>query len=274
MARGDSISLTYYGRATTISTVTGKGHTETLPRGITGFAHLVLAGGALFINTYAMGAPAFVVITPGTDTPARFGPAQPMVELPQQGGRTIPDADATAFALASDGRNGIWAVAHNYRHDILHLAADGRVLNEITREATWFPRYDYAERSEALYRLTEMRTPRPTQAMSVAVDGGEHVLVTYLAADAHWNADPNAPPPPPPAREYPVQHLEPTGGIDRYIDGVLEVYDAGTGAFLGSWRSDTALGNFTQTGLLAHRVQDADGIISFHIYRVVVLPGQ
>lgn len=94
-------------------------------------------------------------------------------------------------------------------------------------------------------------------------------------ADAHWREDPKAPPPPPPdAGGYPEQNLDPTGGIDRYVDGILEVYSDKSGAFLGSWRSDSPFSSITQQGLLYTRDQDADGNNSFRVYRLRVVGGK
>lgn len=78
------------------------------------------------------------------------------------------------------------------------------------------------------------------------------------------------PPPHPPGGEYPVEKLEPTGGIDRYVDSVLELYRESDGTFLGAWRSDMLLGQLMPNGLLYQKAEDADGVVSYTVYRVKV----
>ena len=146
------------------------------------------------------------------------------------------------------------------------------VLADIRRHPAWFQSYTYADISEKLIRLGELRAPRPPTVIGLGVDSVGHVFVVSRVADARWQKDPNAPPPRPRGVESgPVQKLEPTGGIDRYVDGILEVYDDRSGVFLGSWRSDSPLGSLTPNGLLYAQAQDSDGITTIKVYRLRVV---
>jgi hypothetical protein len=270
-ARGDSISIMGQRRVTTISTLSGRGRSETVPPGLDGFFHAVLADGSVIVNVSAQRQVAFALLTPGSSLKKQFGPAQPPLVLPRQNGRTIGDEYSNLAALAPSRIAGVWAVSQWYEHHLQRLSSEGAVLVDIRRHPAWFAPYTYADIDEKLYRLGELRAPRPPTIIGLGVDSIGHVFVVSRVADASWKKDPNAPPPPSPGVEYPVQKLEPTGGIDRYVDGILEVYDDKSGVLLGSWRSDSPLGWLTQNGLLYTQTQDADGITTLKVYRLRVV---
>lgn len=272
-ARGDSISIMGQGRLTTISTLSGRGRSEPVAPNLTGYFHAVLGDGSVIINVNALHQVAFAALTPGSSLKKQFGPAQPLVVLPHQNGRTTGDDYSNLVALAPSRTDGFWAASQWYDHHLQKLSGDGAVLADIRRHPAWFPPYTYADIDEKLYRLGELRAPRPPTVSGVGVDSAGHVFVVSRVADAHWQKDPNAPAPPPPSKQYdvPVTKLDPTGGIDRYVDGILEVYDDKSGVFLGSWRSDSPLGSLTQNGLLYNQAQDADGITTIKVYRLRIL---
>ena len=270
-ARGDSISIMGQRRITTISTVSGRGRSEPVPASLDGFYHAVLGDGTVIVNIDAQHQLAFALLTPGSSLKKQFGPKQPLLVLPNQNGRTIGDDYSNMVTLAPSLAGGIWVASLWYDHHLQRLSGDGAVLADVRRHPAWFQPYTYADISEKIYRLGELRTPRPPKILALGVDSVGHVFVVSRVADAHWKKDPNAPPPPPPGVEYPVQKLEPTGGIDRYVDGILEVYDEKSGVFLGSWRSDSPLGSLTQNGLLYTQAQDSDGITTIKVYRLRVI---
>jgi len=267
-ARGDSLSLMGQRRITTISLATGRGRSE--PVTLESFFHLVLADGRAVINVMAQKEPMFALLTPTSQLSSRFGPMPPMVVLPRQNGRTIGDPYATWVAMAPSPSGGFWAGAIYYGHRLQKLAPSGQVLFETARKPSWFPTFVYADIDEKLYRLGELRTPRPTIMSAVGVTPTGQVITLSRVADAKWKADPKAPPPKPPGGEYPVENLVPTGGIDRYVDSVLELYREADGAFLGSWRSDALLGQMTPNGLIYLKGEDGDGVVSYTVYRVRV----
>ncbi len=269
-ARGDSISIMGQLRITTISTLSGRGRSETVPPTLDGFFHAILGDGGVIINVSAQRQVAFALLAPGSSLKKQFGPAQPPLVLPHQNGRTIGDEYSNLAALAPSRIAGVWAASQWYEHHLQRLSSEGAVLVDIRRHPAWFPPYSYADIDEKLYRLGELRAPRPPTIIGLGVDSVGHVFVVSRVADVRWKKDPNAPPPPSPGVEYPVQKLEPTGGIDRYVDGILEVYDERSGVFLGSWRSDSPLGSLTQNGLLYTQAQDSDGITSIKVYRLRV----
>jgi hypothetical protein len=257
-------------RITTISTLSGRGRSETVPPNLYGFFHAVLGDGSVIVNVSAQHQVAFASLTPGSALKKQFGPAQPPLVLPNQNGRTIGDEYTNLVTLAPSRTAGAWAASQWYEHHLQRLNSDGAVLTDIRRHPAWFPPYAYDAINEKLYRLGELRAPRPPTVLGVGVDSTGYLFLVSRVADAHWQKDPKAPAPPPPGGEYPVQKLEPTGGIDRYVDGILEVYDDKSGAFLGSWRSDSPLGSLTQNGLLYNQSEDADGITTIKVYRIRV----
>lgn len=267
-ARGDSVSLMGGRRITTISVASGRGRSE--PVTLQAFFHLVLTDGRMVVNSMAQGDAKFALLTPVSQVSSRFGPVPPMVVLPRQNGRTIGDPYATWVAMAPSPSGGFWAGTVYYGHRLQKLAPSGQVLFETARKPSWFPSFTYADIDEKIYRLGELRTPRPTVMGAVGVTPTGQVITLSRVADAKWKADPKAPPPNPPGGEYPVENLVPTGGIDRYVDSVLELYRESDGAFLGSWRSDTALGQMMPNGLIYLKGEDADGVVSYTVYRVRV----
>lgn len=267
-ARADSISLLGRRRLTTMSVASGRGRSE--PIGVEAFFHTVLTDGRVVVNSQAQKEPMFGLLLPAATTATRFGPVPPPLVLPRQGGRTIDDTYATLVAVAPSPSGGFWAGSMYYRHRLQKLMANGTVVRDIQRSPTWFSPFTYAEIDEKMYRLGELRTPRPTVMVGLGVTPTGEVLAVYRVADATWRADPKAPPPHPVGMEYPVEKLVPTGGIGRYVDGVLEAYDETDGSFLGSWRSDALLGQVTPDGLLYVRSEDGDGVVSFTVYRVTV----
>ncbi len=267
---GDSTTIIGPGHLAVISVTTGRGRSGPLPVAITGFNGAVLANRSLMLNLNEDGNPAFALLDPAGHLVRTFGDTQPMVVLPHQHGRAIRDVNATVYFVTASRDGGAWIAARYYRHHMEHLSRQGTAVTSSTRRPAWFPPYAYADIDENLYRLGESRAPRPTQAVGMARDGAGNVMVLYRAADAHWKPDPNAPPPPRPGIEYPADKRVPTGGVDRYVDGILEVYDDTTGRFLGSWRSDVAPTGLLPNGLIYTRNQDADGIISYWVYRVKV----
>lgn len=267
-ARGDSLSIMGRRRITTISLATGKGRTE--PSNLQNFYHTVLGDGRVVVNSMAEKEPMFALLAPGSTVLSRFGPVPPPVVLPRQGGRTIGDPYATWVALVPSPTSGIWTAAVYYSHHLQKLTVDGAVVKDIRRSPRWFAPYSYDAIDEKIYRLGELRTPRPSTMNGIGIDAMGNLLTLSRVADAKWKADPNVPPPHPPGGEYPVEKLEPTGGIDRYVDSVLELYREADGTFLGSWRSDTLLGQMMPNGLLYLKHQDADGVVSYTVYRVKV----
>jgi len=267
-ARGDSVSLMGGRRITTISVASGRGRSE--PVTLQAFFHLVLTDGRMVVNSMAQGDAKFALLTPVSQVSSRFGPVPPMVVLPRQNGRTIGDPYATWVAMAPSPSGGFWAGTVYYGHRLQKMAPSGQVLFETARKPSWFPSFTYADIDEKMYRLGELRTPRPTVMGAVGVTPAGQVITLSRVADAKWKADPKAPPPNPPGGEYPVENLVPTGGIDRYVDSVLELYRESDGAFLGSWRSDTALGQMMPNGLIYLKGEDADGVVSYTVYRVRV----
>jgi hypothetical protein len=271
-ARGDSVSLMGGRRITTISVATGRGRSE--PVTLEAFYHQVLSDGRVIVNSMAQKEPQFALLTATSQVSNRFGPEPPMVVLPRQNGRTIGDSYGTSVAMAPSPSGGFWAGASYYGHRLQKLTPTGQVLFDTARKPTWFAPYAYADISERLYRLGELRTPRPTIMNAVGVTPTGQVITLSRVADAKWKADPKAPPPNPPGGEYPVERLVPTGGIDRYVDSVLELYRESDGVFLGSWRSDTVLGQMTPNGMIYLKGEDADGVVSYTVYRVKITGGR
>ena len=108
-------------------------------------------------------------------------------------------------------------------------------------------------------------------ALALWSDSGRLFLLAR-AADAKWKADPNSPKVakiPAGGGERQAAPWVPTGGLGRYFDGVIDVYDSPAGSFLGSWRADAWISAAIGNGMLATRVESADGVVSFHVWRVV-----
>ncbi len=267
---GDSITIVSPGRIVTLSTTTGAGRSARSPTEVGGFQTVVLPDHALFINVETVNQPAFAVLQANGTLRGKFGPHQPPLVLTRQNGRTIPDEYATMDVMARSPSRGVWVASRYYTHHVQHLAADGSTIVDITRRPAWYQPYVFDDIDERLDRLGPARTAVPALTIGLGVDRAGHVLVLSRVADAHWKPDPNAPPPPKPGVEVPVDNRIPTGGMDRYVDGILEVYDDATGKFLGSWRSDITPSGLLPNGLIYIRDQDADGIISFRVYRVMV----
>jgi len=274
IARGDSISILGSGVITTISTATGRGRTARLAPKTQALFHIVLPDGSVLLNNNAQYQPAFELLSPTAVLRENFGPAQPAIALADQGGRKIGDEYATMQALANAQNGGAWAANRYYRHHLTHIDPAGNIVHEIDRAPAWFQPYGFDDINERMYRLGELRAARPAVITGIGGDDAGHLFVMSRVADAAWKKDPNAPPPHPRGGEYPVEHLEPTGGIDRYVDTIVEVYDDKSGAFIGSWRADVLLTGMTETGFLYTRQQDADGVISFQVFRLRVTTGQ
>lgn len=269
-ARGDSISLLSYGRLTTVSVTSGRGRSDPLPQGTQSFEHVVLQDGRALLNLMSPGEPRFALLTPSGQLATRFGPVPAEIVMPNQGGRVTGDPYANWVALAASPGGGAWAGSAQYAHRLQKVGPDGKVLVDVARRPAWYQPYTYAEFDEKSQRLGELRTPRPAKLTGIGVSDDRLLFTIFRVADAKWKADPKAPPPAPPSEEYPVENLVPTGGIERYVDAILEVYRESDGAFLGSWRSETLLGSMLPNGLLWVRSQDADGVVSYTVYRVKV----
>jgi hypothetical protein len=273
-ARGDSISIMAQGRIATISTVTGRGRSEKVPPNLDGHRHAVLGDGTVIVNVGAQYQQAFGALTPVLALKKQFGPQQQRLVLTDQGGRTIGDERSTMSALAPSLTGGVWTTSLWYEHHLQHYNGDGVLITDVRRHPAWFPPYTYADLNEKLYRVGELRVPALPRPNGIGVDSGGHVFVVSRVADANWKKDPKAPPPPPPAGEYPAEKLQPTGGIDRYVDSILEMYDDKVGTFLGSWRSDVAFESIMQNGLLYTQAEAVDGLITIKVYRIRVASGK
>ncbi len=269
-ARGDSLSVMGGRRIATISLSNGRGRSEPVPPKIEGFFHVVLPDGRVIVNASAQEQATFALLSPTSTLISRFGPLPPKVVLPYQGGRTITDPYATWVSMAVSPSGAVWAGVMHYAHRRQKIAATGAVLVDIARKPSWHSAYTYADIDEKMYRLGELRVPRLSTMTGLGIDPGGLLVTMSRVADAKWKADPKAPPPHPPGGEYPVEKLVPTGGIDRYVDTILEVYREADGAFLGSWRSDAVLGSMMSNGLISLKVEDADGVVSYTVYRVKV----
>jgi|CXWL01.1.fsa_nt_gi hypothetical protein len=269
-ARGDSLSVMGGRRIATISLVSGRGRSEPVPPKIEGFFHVVLPDGRVIVNSSAQEQATFALLSPTSTLISRFGPLPPKVVLPNQGGRTITDSYATWVSMAVSPSGAVWTGLLHYAHRRQKVAPTGAVLVDIARKPSWHSPYTYADIDEKMYRLGELRTPRSSTMTGLGIDPAGFLVTMSRVADANWKADPKAPPPHPPGVEYPVEQLVPTGGIDRYVDTILEVYREADGAFLGSWRSDAVLGSMMSNGLISLKTEDADGVESYTIYRVKV----
>ncbi|MBL0180394.1 MAG: hypothetical protein IPP98_14955 [Gemmatimonadetes bacterium] len=269
-ARGDSLSLLSYDRLTTIAVTSGHGRSDPLPQGTQSFEHIVLTDGRALLNIMNAAERRFVLLTPKAQLISRFGPVPTKIVIGNQGGRVAGDPYSNWVALAASPSSGAWAGSAQYSHHLQKVGPDGKVLLDVARRPSWFQPYTYAEMVEKSQRLGELRTPTPPTLTGIGVTGYGLLFAIFRVADAKWKADPKAPPPSPPAQEYRGENLVPTGGIERYVDAILEVYRESDGAFLGSWRSDALLGSMLPNGLLWMRSQDADGVVSYTVYRVNV----
>ena len=269
-APGDSLSLLSYDRLTTISLASGRGRSDPLPQGTQSFEHVMLADGRALLNIMNAAERRFALLTPKAQLITRFGPVPNEILVGGQGGRLVGDQYSSWVALAPSPSGGAWAGSTYYSHRVQEVAADGKLLLEVSRKPPWFQPYTYADMVEKSQRLGELRAPSPAKLTGVGVSGEGLLFTVFRVADAKWKADPKAPPPASASEEYPVENLVPTGGIERYVDAILEVYRESDGAFLGSWRSDTLLGSMLPNGMLWIRSQDEDGVVSYTVYRVKV----
>ncbi|MBP6572523.1 MAG: hypothetical protein KA226_13955 [Gemmatimonadales bacterium] len=269
-ARGDSLSLLSYGRLSTISVKSGRGRSDPLPQGTQSFEHVVLTDGRALLNIMNAAERRFALLTPKAQLITRFGPVPTEILVGGQGGRLVGDQYSGWVALAPSPSGGAWAGSTHYSHRVQKVAADGKVLLDVARKPAWFQPYTYADMVEKSQRLGELRTPSPAKLTGVGVSGEGLLFTVFRVADAKWKADPKAPPPAPASEESPVENRVPTGGIERYVDAILEVYRERDGAFLGAWRSDALLGSMLPNGMLWMRSQDDDGVVSYTVYRVKV----
>ncbi len=263
-ARGDSIAIYKYPRVAIISTETGRGRSVRHATGIQGFRILSTPNGSTLIQNYTERNPSFVVVAPTGETTRAFGPAS-KVDL--GGGHAMNDPEAQQFVLARSPSGGFWAVAMHYHHLLEHWTFDGRLVRRIERLAPWFPIHDEMALSEHRRMGAGLVAPLPIM-LGAWADGRGHLFVVGRVADAKWQEDPAAKAPPAGRVGSVLPNEALTGGIDRYFDGVIEVYDEATGGLLGSWRSDVFPGAFTETGLLVDSRQSEEGVKSFVFWRL------
>ena len=266
-ARGDSVSIFAYGRVTTISVGSGAGRTAQAGKPLSAFRHLALPSGDVLIQNYAAPTLPFVLLAPDAAVKLPFGPSATVVDFGN--GRRGPDYDSQQDLVAPATGDGFWAAPQFYRYGLQRWSASGEMLQTIARTPSWFPTHDYAALAEARRRGAGITPPLPF-AHGLWSDRGR-VFLLARAADAKWKADPNAPK----VAEIPAGRGErravpwdPTGGLGRYYDGVIDVYDSVAGTFLGSWRADAWITGAIGNGMLTTRVESADGVVSFHVWRV------
>jgi hypothetical protein len=262
-ARGDSIAIYRYPRLTVISTQSGRGRSLTHTTDIEAYRMLMLPDGSALVQNSGERAAAFVVVAPSGKTTRTFGPTAARIDM---GDGRMFDAVAQQFVLALSPSGGFWAAAQNYHHWLEHWTNDGTSMLRIDRKPAWFAPYDHVAYAEYAH-LGAGLVPPVSMTLGLWVDSAAHLFVVGRVADSRWHKDPAAKPPAPGQGHNPNDPM--TGGIDRYYDGVLEVYNEKTGALLGSWRADVFPGAFTESGLLANRIEDADGVKSFVFWRPV-----
>lgn len=267
LARGDSVAIFGYGRLTIISATTGRGRTTRSPGAIQAFRLRMLPSGDALIQHYA-GAPGpFVVVAPDGTVRKSFGPPAGQVTLP--GNRQMPDYDAQQYLIATAPSGGFWAASINYRYGLQRWSTSGAVLQTIRRVPSWWPTHDFAALRR--YQTATAGNARPLPyALGLWVDRRDRLLMMTRVADANWKPDPKAPKPRESEREGPYVPWEPTGGYSRYFDTVLDIYDGTSGELLGSWRNDDFLGEPIGQDLIAVRREASDGVLSYHVWRLVV----
>lgn len=267
VARGDSIALFAYGRLTVISATTGRGRTSQSPNPTRAFRLRVLPSGDAVIQHYAGPPGPFVVMAPDGTIRHAFGAAAALVTL--QDNRQVPDYDGQQFLIAPAPFGGFWAASMYYRYGLQRWSTSGSVLQSIRRVPTWWATYDYAALRASQVAGAGNAQPLP-YALGLWVDGRDRLFALTRVADASWEADPKAPRAPESGKEGPRMPWVPTGGLGRYFDAVLDIYDGKSGEFLGSWRNDDVLGEPIGQDLLAVRSEASDGVLSYRVWRVVV----
>ena len=267
-ARGDSVSIFSYGRVTTIAVSTGRGRSAQAAKPLSAFRHLALANGDVLVQNYYAPTLPFVVLAANAALKLTFGPPATVVDF-GNGGQG-PDYDSQQYLVAPATGDGFWAAPQFYRYGLQRWSASGEKLQTIARTPSWFPTHDYTALAEARRRGAGVTPPLPF-ALALWSDSGRLFLLAR-AADAKWKADPNSPKVakiPAGGGERQAAPWVPTGGLGRYFDGVIDVYDSTAGSFLGSWRADAWISAAIGNGMLATRVESADGVVSFHVWRVV-----
>lgn len=267
LARGDSVALFGYGRLTIISATTGRGRTIRSPAALQAFRLRMLPSGDALIQHYAGPPGPFVVMAPDGTVRHAFGAPAGQVTLPDN--RQVRDWDAQQYLIATASSGGFWAASIYYRYGLQRWSTSGSVLQAIRRVPSWWRTHDHA----ALRRYWDAgagNVPPLPYALGLWVDGRDRLLMLTRVADANWKADPKAPKPREHGKERPGAPWIPTGGYSRYFDTVLDIYDGKSGELLGSWRNDDFLGQSIGQDLIAVRREASDGILSYHVWRVVV----
>jgi hypothetical protein len=264
---GDSVIVFGYGKAVVVSGTTGGGRTAQSSTRTRAFQVAALPDGQVFIPNYFAEIPPFVVMDAAGEATAIFGDQAPEYEATD--GRVRRDYDWQQYAVAPSPQGGVWAASQYYRYGLTRWSADGTALQSITAVPPWWHDYDRTALNEA-NREGFGRVPRLPSVLGISVTGEGLLVVSGLGADADWRADPTAPEPYPRGREGPPKPWEPVGGIERYLDWNLDLYDEATGEWLGSWRSDAAFGNAMDDGKIYEYTEDENGVLTFDVWQLEV----
>lgn len=154
------------------------------------------------------------------------------------------------FILPGRGGGELVAVAVN-RYDVYTIAvADGKT-SLMTRSVPWFPGW------EQLRLSLPYRNPTQSYVTGVGLsETGQMNILIQVAEDPYQARIESGSPP--------------LSAWGDYMDTYVEVVDVALGAVIVSQRFDKWLHSVVGSELVYEMLDDADGIVSFHVYRAVL----
>lgn len=204
--------------------------------------------GGFAVNTYAPGQRPVLLLDDTLGVRARYGVAG-----------TDPDSNQYHLAPASSG--GVWAARGAYRYEIVKLGADGAEQRRLLPERGWFPHWPGGQYNPYRDPRTHPIWPRIVGLWEV---DSSWLAVLHIVPDSMATFSTSAP-----------DVAEGSGGDDAdladYLDTLIELIDARTGALLVSLRLDVPYFGMTTAGRL-WRVAEEDEVTIVEVLQLIVEP--
>jgi hypothetical protein len=180
---------------------------------------------------------------------ARFG-----VEHPQS------EASYMMGAVFAPDSTAVWS-ARGTAYELDLVSRDGRILKHIQRDVPWFPAHTGPT------TLPWIERPKP-RIHSIYVDDDGRLWLLIRRASRTWEPRTLGPR----RTDRPISPTNLPGAVEanRSFEGVIEVLDPTTGRLIASRDVDGNVVELTSTGMACEFVEDADGLISIRLSRLVL----
>jgi hypothetical protein len=172
-------------------------------------------------------------------------------EMPNFASQRVPESQsAHVRVVVPDDSGAFWLIRLN-RYELERWSVTGERTLTIRRATSWFPGWDDVPGT------SPYTSPVSTYTRGAFLDAAHRMWIVATLADANFKAAPNA-------REGA------TLGVARFLDSYVEVIDLTTRRVLAATRLDPWLNLIPQTDLVYTTTENADGIVTVHLWRLVL----